>query len=121
MIVYSVVRSIFAASAKPFWFDEICTWIIVQHPNHSMLSCLRTGMDGQPPLFYVIEKAFLQIPFMPEVSLRICSIVAFCFALVFLFKFMRKRSSGAISLACLLSLLLTAVISVYAVEARPMH
>ena len=120
MIVYAVVRSIFAASAKPFWFDEICTWIIVHQPkSHSMLSCLRTGMDGQPPLFYVIEKAFLQLPLVPEVSLRICSISAFCFALVFLFKFMRRRSSEDISLVCLLSLFLTAVIWVYAVEARP--
>jgi len=120
LIVYSVVRGIFGMMAKPFWFDELSTLIIVRHPrSDSILGCLRTGTDGQPFLYFVIEKAFLRLPFSAEISLRLSSLLAFGCVLVWLYAFMRRRTSATIALTSLLTIFLTAVEWVYAIDARP--
>ncbi len=120
MLAYAVIRSIIACVAKPFWYDELCTYIVITHPRtNSILECLRHGADGQPPFFYVIEKLFFLLPVRPEISLRMPSILAFCCVLLCVFALIRIRAGDSAALICTSTLFLTAVFWVYAFEARP--
>lgn len=120
LIAYSIVRSVFGMMAKPLWFDEICTYLVINHPKaSSILACLRHGMDAQPPFFYVIEKAFFFLPLRPEISLRLPSLTAFCCLLLCVFSLIRRRADDTTALIGTSTVLLTAVFWVYAFEARP--
>src|ERR1700689_3477697 len=84
LIAYSVVRSVIAAAAKPFWFDEICTWIIAHLSGpHEIWQALEKAADGQPPLFYLIESHFGNLASNHEIAFRIPSILAFACILIF--------------------------------------
>jgi hypothetical protein len=120
LIAYSVIRSVIAAAAKPFWFDEICTWIIA-HLNsaHEIWQALKSAADGQPPLFYLIQAHFGNLAGNHEIAFRIPSILAFACILIFTFAFTRKRTTAAYALFCSTLLLLTILFDTYAIEARP--
>jgi Dolichyl-phosphate-mannose-protein mannosyltransferase len=120
LIGYSMVRSVVAAASKPFWFDEVCTWIVAHlGAARAIWDALMHAADGQPPLFYLIEGHFGNFVRNPEIAFRIPSIVGFACALVFMFAFTRKRTSGGYALLCCALLLLTILFDTYAFEARP--
>jgi hypothetical protein len=120
LIVYSVVRSVIAAEAKPLWFDEICTWIIARLGNaQAIWQALKNAADGQPPLFYLIEAHFGSLIRQQEIAFRIPSIAAFACVLLFVFAFTRKRTTAGYALLCSALLLLTILFNTYAIEARP--
>jgi 4-amino-4-deoxy-L-arabinose transferase-like glycosyltransferase len=120
LIAYSVVRSVIAAAAKPFWFDEICTWIIAHLSGpHEIWQALEKAADGQPPLFYLIESHFGNLASNHEIAFRIPSILAFACILIFTFAFARKRTTAANAVLCSALLLLTILFDTYAIEARP--
>src|SRR5215469_3502570 len=57
LIAYAIGRSLCEAFIRPLWFDEICTWVMVRgQPVSALWSALRDGVDGQPPLFYLLER-----------------------------------------------------------------
>lgn len=120
LITYAIVRCVVGALSKPFWFDEICTWIVVRQPNlHAIWSALERPADGQPPLYYLVERGAARLAGNELLSFRIPSIVSFCAAIAFIFLFVRKRSGGACALICAAIPFLTLVYDPYAVEARP--
>jgi len=120
LIAYSLLRSAVAAAAKPLWFDEICTWIIARLGSpHAIWQALTQAADGQPPLFYLIEGHLGGLVRNPEIAFRIPSIFGFACALLFVFVYTRKRTSGADALLCSALLLLTILFDTYAIEARP--
>ncbi len=120
LIGYSVVRSVVAAAAKPFWFDEICTWIVARLGSaEAIWQALKNAADGQPPLFYLIEAHLGTWVRNPEITFRIPSILGFACTLIFMFAFTRKRTSAAFALLCSALLLLTILFDTYAIEARP--
>jgi hypothetical protein len=120
LIAYSIVRSVIAAAAKPFWFDEICTWIIAHLSSaHAIWQALKNAADGQPPLFYLIQAHFGNLASNHEIAFRIPSILAFACILFFTFAFTRKRTTAAYALLCSALLLLTILFDTYAIEARP--
>src|SRR5262245_13700730 len=56
LLVYGFTRSLVAAAAKPFGYDELLTEIVAaQGTWHRITAALMGPTDGQPPLFYVIE------------------------------------------------------------------
>src|ERR1700691_4692095 len=72
LVIYSVVRSVIAAEAKPLWFDEICTWIIARLGSpQAIWQALKNAADGQPPLFYLIEAYFGSLVRHQEIAVRI--------------------------------------------------
>jgi hypothetical protein len=83
------------------------------------MGCLRSGADGQPPFFFALEKLFSYLPYAAEISLRIPSMAAFCVALVCIFVFVRRRNDELTALVCAATLFLSAMLWVYAIEARP--
>lgn len=120
LLAYSLLRSAAAASSKPLWFDEICTWIVARLGSaHAIWDALKHAADGQPPLFYLIEAHFGSLVRNPEIAFRIPSIFGFVCVLVFMFAFIRKRTSGGYALLCSALLLLTILFDTYAIEARP--
>ena len=120
LIVYAVVRSFFAAASKPFWFDEVCTSIVARLPSASAIwRALERAADGQPPLFYLIERAAAALALKPEIALRLPSIFAFLCILLCVFLFVKRRSGAMYALLSTSVLLITVLFDTYAVEARP--
>jgi len=120
LIAYAIFRSIFAAASKPFWYDEVLTVILTRLPNVSAIwRALSQAADGQPPAFYLIERAASAVTRDPHIALRIPAIFAFACVLLCSFFFVRYRSGAPYALLSTTALLLTVTYSTYAVEARP--
>jgi hypothetical protein len=120
LLVYAVVRSTFAAAAKPLWYDELLTLTVASQPNwHAIIAALRAPLDGQPPLFHIIEKFAIRLARNEEISLRLPSILAMPCSLACVFVYAKKRWGELIALVCSSFLLMTMVFRYYAEEARP--
>ena len=120
LITYAAIRGLFAAASKPFWFDEVCTLIVARLSSASAIwRALERAADGQPPLFYLIERAAAAVALKPEIALRLPSIFAFLFILLCVFLFVKRRSGAMYALLCTSVLLITVLYGTYAVEARP--
>lgn len=117
---YALFRNFFEAASRPFWYDEVCTWVIVRQPNLSTVwRALAHGVDGQPPGYYVIERISAHFSGSEQISFRIPSILAFSFTTVCLFVFIKRRS-GAVNALLFASIPLFSILfDTYAMEARP--
>ena len=119
LVIYATARAVVSSIAKPFWFDEINTWIISRQPGIAAIwGALRRGADSQPILFSLIERAASAIP-NAEIGFRLPSVIGFACVLVCIFVFVRRRSNGIYGLISAAILLLTALYMPYAIEARP--
>jgi Dolichyl-phosphate-mannose-protein mannosyltransferase len=119
LVLYASLRGIVTALSKPFWYDEIFTLIMARQPTLGMMwSALRRGVDSQPPLFDLLERATRVFP-NPEVGFRLPSILGFACVLVCLFVFVRRRSGAVYGLIAAATTMLTFLYVPYAVEARP--
>jgi hypothetical protein len=119
LTLYAIVRTIVAAHIRPFWFDEILTWIMSHQPDVAAIwSGIRQVVDGQPILFYLIERAFNVLP-NTEIALRLPSVAGFACVLICLFVFVRRRSGAVYGLVSAAVAMLTSLYMPYAIEARP--
>ncbi len=120
LLVYVIVRSVFAAAGKAFWYDELLTLTVSSLGSwKAMLTALSRPLDGQPPLFYVIEHFALGLTRNKEIALRLPSILAFPCTLTCVFLYVKKRGGEIVALLCAIFILTTSVFQLYAVEARP--
>lgn len=120
VILYAVVRGLFAAATKPFWYDELCTLIIVKQGSISaMWHALSHGADGQPLPYYLVERLAWAVTNNQHISFRIPSILGFSCVIFCLYSFVRKKNGGTVALACAMIPLFTVLFDTYAVEARP--
>lgn len=120
LIVYAAARSLCEAVTRPLWYDEICTWVMVQqHPLSVFWNAVRDAVDGQPPLFYLLERPVATVIANEQVSYRLLSILGFSVTIVCLFFLIRKRSGNVTALFCAAIPLATLLYDPYAVEARP--
>jgi hypothetical protein len=119
LLIYVVVRSMFAAAGKPFWFDELCTLTVAtQGTWKGILGALRALVDSHPPLFYKIEHWAWGLSPNKEIALRLPSILAFPCVLVCVFVYVKKLSGETVALLCAAFLLMTSLFQYYATEAR---
>ena len=119
LTLYATVRAIVAAHIRPFWFDEILTWIMSHQPNVAAIwNGIRQVVDGQPILFYLIERAFAILP-NREIALRLPSVAGFDCVLICLFVFVRRRSGAVYGLVSAAIAMLTSLYMPFAIEARP--
>ena len=119
LMIYSAVRNTLKASIRHFWFDELCTWIMVHQPNWATLwNALTRAADSQPPPFYLIEKFFNGIIPNEHIAFRMPSILGFCCLQWCLFVLVKRRYGTAIAFITSLIPFLTPLYSIYAVEAR---
>jgi Dolichyl-phosphate-mannose-protein mannosyltransferase len=120
LVVYAAVRSLFLAESKPFWYDEVCTVLMARLPSLATIwRALNQAADGNPPVYYLIERAASRLVPNEQIAFRIPSLAGFCCALVCVFLFVRKRSGPKIALVCATLLFLTTLFRTYAAEARP--
>jgi hypothetical protein len=120
LIAYSAARSLCQAVTRPLWYDELCTWVMVQqHPISVFWNALKDCVDGQPPLFYLLERAAAAAVHNEEISFRLLSILGFSCTVGCLFLLIRKRSGSVNALFCAAIPLVTLLYDPYAVEARP--
>jgi hypothetical protein len=119
LVLYATARGIVAAFSKPFWYDEIFTLVMARQPTlGAMWNALRQGVDSQPPLFDLIERATRVIP-NAEIGFRLPSILGFACVLICLYVFVRRRSGPMYGLVAAGTAMLTFLYIPYAVEARP--
>jgi hypothetical protein len=119
LFIYSILRNVLKASLRHFWFDEICTWILVHQPNLSSLwRALIHAADSQPPPFYLVEKLSTHFVSNDEIAFRLPSIIGFSVMQWCLYVWLRRRHSVVVSFAASLLPFLTPLYSIYAVEAR---
>ena len=133
LLVYVVIRSLFAAAAKPFWFDEMLTVVVSSQGSWKhIVGALAPKeiasrrdflgfqtIDSQPPLFYVIEHFASSLVSNKEVAYRLPSILALLPIVTCVFLYVKKRAGELVALLCATLLLMTNVFQTYAVEARP--
>lgn len=120
LVVYAVVRSVFAAAGKPFWYDELLTLVVTSQGSwKGILAALHAPVDGQPPLFYGLERLTSGLPGPAELTLRWPSILALPCTVLCTFVFVRTRRGELVALVCALLVMLSTLAQLYAIEARP--
>jgi hypothetical protein len=120
LLIYAVARSLVAAAGKSFWFDELLTVIVTSQGTWSaIVKSLHAPLDGQPPLFYMIETLTAHSMRNQEIAYRLPSIIALVCTLACVFVYTRRRSGDLVAFLCALFLLMTSAFQYYAVEARP--
>jgi hypothetical protein len=120
LVAYATVRSVFAAAWKPLWYDELCTAIVAKLPSVSTIwRALTQAIDGNPPLYYLVERAASRLMSNREIAFRIPSVGGLCMVLVCVFLFVKKRGGPATALGCSVLTLFTILYTTYAAEARP--
>ena len=120
LTLYAIARTLACAAMKPFSIDEVLTHIICHQPNvQTIWQALGQGADGQPPLFYVIERSVSWLVPNEHVGYRLLSAVGFVCALTLLYVFVKTRNGTAPALVCASLLLMTPLFTIYAAEARP--
>ena len=112
-------RTMLRASGKPFWYDEICTLYIVRLPTFAdSWAAVMHGADYNPPLFYIIHRAFRALFGESQLALRLPEIFSFWIFCLCLFRFVSKRAGLAAGWIAMALPMLTGAYY-YATEARP--
>jgi Flp pilus assembly pilin Flp len=120
LVTYAVVRSLVYAANKPFWFDEVLTWVVCRQGSLSAIwKALKRGVDGNPPGFYLIERGAAWLIPDQHLGYRVLSAIGFAGTLVFLYLFVNKRNGTVSALIAASLLLITPLFTLYAAEARP--
>ena len=112
------ITSSCAAYFKWLWFDELFTWYLAQQPTlEAIWDALKSGVDPNPPLVYVVTSVSHSLFGTGELATRLPSIFAFWLALLFLFLFVYRRLGSISAFVCILVLSLTEAYR-YSYEAR---
>lgn len=120
LAAYALLRSTIYALVKPFWFDEILTFVVSRQGGLSaILAALKQGVDGNPPAFYLIERWAAYLFSDENIGYRFPAILGFACTLWFVFLFIKARHGSQIALVGSALLLITPLFTFYAQEARP--
>ncbi len=120
LAIYSVAKNLLRAATKPLWFDELLTQAVSRQPSLSAIwNALKNGVDGNPPLFYVIERIASKLSSHEMIAYRLVPALAFSGVLICIYLFVQKRSGAKVALICTLLLFVTPLDNKYALEARP--
>ena len=120
LAIYSVVRNLAQAAVKPPWFDEILTQVVARQPNFSAIwNALKAGVDGNPPLFYLIERVASHLSSNEMLAFRLVSALAFACTFICLYIFVERRSGARVAFICAVLIFVTPLNNKYSLEARP--
>ncbi|HEX4074150.1 MAG TPA: hypothetical protein VHX49_01990 [Candidatus Acidoferrales bacterium] len=119
VIVYTILRNVLAAAAKPFWFDELLTVAVARQPTFSaMWKAFGQAEDSATPLFWLVEHFFARMIPNAEIAYRLPSILGFACVLWCVFVFVRRRYGASVAFLCAVVPMLTPLYKPYAIEAR---
>jgi hypothetical protein len=120
LLIYAALRSVADSATTSLGYDEILTRIVSTRGGwNDIVGALLKGADGQPALFYLIERFASQIIARDEIALRLPSILALECTLICVFFYAKRRSGEMAGLICAISLLTTVLFHFYATSARP--
>ncbi len=106
------------ASEKLFWYDELVTVYFSRLSLHALWPALNSGVDFNPPLFYVLTRAAEGIWGEGPIGTRMPEILGFWVFCVSLFIFV-SRCAGYLAGAVALTFPTLTGAFYYAYEARP--
>ncbi len=111
--------TVFRASRKLFWFDEIFTVYLARLPDwKSLWHVLLAGVDFNPPVLYILTRFSNSILGESQVSARLPEIIGFWIFCWCLLRFVWRRSSALGGLISMMFPMITLAYW-YAYEARP--
>lgn len=112
------VTSIYIASHRTFWFDELFTLHIARLPQlGSIWSALANGVDALPPIYYLLVRAFDSLFGPGDVAARLPSTIAMVIGLLVIFDCARRLTNGLHGLIAL-SVATCSFLPYYGYEAR---
>ena len=93
LLVYAFARSVVTGTGKVYWYDELMTQLVTaQRSVSGIMDALRATLDGQPPLFYLIERLAGRVVPNQEIALRLPSAIGFVCTLLCVYIFLSRRS-----------------------------
>lgn len=102
---FYLATSIYIASHRLLWFDEILTVDIARLPNYARVwDALAHGADGMPPGYHVLTRIFARLVASPEVAVRLPSALAMAAGLLITFDCARRVTNGSHGLVALAAL-----------------
>ncbi len=118
MAAFYFLTSIYIASHRLFWYDEIVTVrIAALHGFSNILDALRHGADGTPPGYYFVAAASQTLFGNGEVAARLVSALAISAALLITFDYARRLTNGLHGLIALAAITCS-YLPYYGYEAR---
>jgi hypothetical protein len=113
--IWGVAKSYY----RPLWFDEILTVLVAKlKTTDDILAACRTGADGQPPLYYLIERASIRVLGNDALGIRLPSLTAYIVFCLSMYHFVARRTSKICGLIAML-IPGTTECWYYATEGRP--
>jgi len=120
LMLYALVRSLFAAAGKSFWYDEVVTLAVASQGSwKGIVAALHAPVDCQPPLGYIVETLASRLIRNQQIAYRLPSIVAFLSTVTCVFIYVKERGKEIVAVLCAALLLMTSVFQTYSIEARP--
>lgn len=118
LAAFYLVTSIYIASHRFLWFDEILTIDIARLPNvATMWQALAHGVDATPPGYHIVVRMFVKLLGSSEVAVRLPSILAMIAGLLITFDCARRLTDGLHGLVAL-GVLSCSFLPYYGYEAR---
>jgi uncharacterized membrane protein len=118
-VAFSFLSSLWIASHRRFWYDEIFTMLIARLPDSATIwRALASAADTVPPLSFLLVRLFDRALGPPELAARIPSAVALALGLLITFDCVRRLTDNLHALASL-ALLSCSLLPYYGYEARP--
>lgn len=106
------------ASEKLFWYDELLTVYFSRLNFYSLWSALNSGVDFNPPLFYLLTRGVERVFGEGSIGTRLPEMFGFWVFCVCLFRFVSLRSGYLAGTVAMVLPLFTGAFY-YAYEARP--
>jgi Dolichyl-phosphate-mannose-protein mannosyltransferase len=120
LLIYGFARSVVLGTGKAYWYDELLTQLVTSQGTVSkMMSALHAPVDGQPPVFYVIEKFASRLVANQDIALRLPAALGAVCAMFCIFIFLQRQSGRLIALLSVAFFMTTSAFTLYAAEARP--
>ena len=118
LAVFYFATSIYIASHRPFWIDEILTVEIAQLPDYRTIwSAVTHGVDGGSPVYDVVVRTFDKLVGNTEVAARLPSVLAMVAGMLIVFDCARRLTDNLHGLIAL-SILTCSFLPYYGHEAR---
>jgi uncharacterized membrane protein len=116
---FYVASSLYIASHRLLWYDEIFTAITTRLPDvRTIWKSLSESTDATPPLYFLITRIFDRMFRHADIALRIPSAIAFGVGLLVIFDIARRLTDGLYGLIAM-AFLTTSFVTYYGYEARP--
>jgi Dolichyl-phosphate-mannose-protein mannosyltransferase len=118
LAAFYLATSIYIASHRVFWFDELFTIHIARLPDvRTIWTALSHGADSLPPTYYMLVRVFGDLFGNSEVAARLPSALALAAGLLLIFDCARRLTDGLHGLIAL-SVATCSFLPYYGYEAR---